>query len=205
MFCRECGTQLPENIRFCRACGAKVQKDTVGIPVQQTEARWESKTLQIMPSDEEDTIEEYQLFGWELLSSQTIDRKDSHLENNFGTIYSVTESVNYVKLTFRRNMNMSGYSEIADLENKYRSFDSIYEPDEPGKAMLVIGILGILSCFIGLLIIGLPVAVICIGMYIKRKNTYDKEYEEYTKLKEEANKQKYIYLEEAKNWRAGLR
>lgn len=205
MFCRECGAQVLDTVRFCNVCGAKLQRNIVDAVSPSKEAHWESKTLQILPSDEEDTIEEYQLFGWELSSSQTIDRKDSHLENNFGTIYSVTESVNYVKLTFRRNLNMIGYNEIADIEKRYRTACSISAPEEPGKTMMIVGMVGVLISFIGLLPIGLPVAIFCFVKHIKDKNAYEQEYEQYIKLREEIDKEKYVCLEEAKNWRAGFR
>lgn len=90
-------------------------------------------------------IDNYEAFGWEFVSSQTIDTSNSHLERSFGgfgDLYSVTNSKNYVKLAFRRNKNISRYEEITKLEDEYSTLYNRYksgswipdgEPKKPKK------------------------------------------------------------------------
>ena len=116
MFCKKCGANIGDEAEFCPKCGTK-QGDSA--PAQTAKLdRWESKVLQISQSQEQKTIKKYERFGWELASSQTVDTKDSHLEDRWDGLYSVTESTNYVKLTLRRNKNMPHYDELVKLEKQ---------------------------------------------------------------------------------------
>lgn len=63
-------------------------------------ARLESTSLSVLPNDEQEAIDTYQKFGWELKSSQEIFNKDSHNERRGDSVYNVTETTNYVKLVF---------------------------------------------------------------------------------------------------------
>lgn len=54
----------------------------------------ETKSLSVIPSDEQSIMDEMQAWGWEPVSSQEIAAKDSHLERHGDTLYSVTESEN---------------------------------------------------------------------------------------------------------------
>ncbi|MBE6617111.1 MAG: zinc ribbon domain-containing protein [Ruminococcaceae bacterium] len=121
MFCRQCGANIGDGARFCPSCGAS--QDDVPAPVQvQKSERWESTSLKIHPDEEQATIDNYEAFGWEFVSSQTIDTADSHLEREFGgfgDLVSITETTNYVKLAFRRNKNIAHYDEITKLEDEY--------------------------------------------------------------------------------------
>lgn len=193
MFCKKCGMKISDSAVFCNNCGEVINNNSVT-----SQERWESKVVQVVPSDEDETIEEYELFGWELLSSQTIDRKDSHLENRFGDIYSVTESVNYVKLTFRRNIAMKHYQEYSDLETKYRGNSICCAPTDPGNKYKWLALGGIISCFIGLLPIGLPVAIFAIYKHRKETKEFEEEYERYRKLNMESEKIRFECLQMAK-------
>lgn len=79
----------------------------------------ETKKVQVKPSAEEYTINDMACFGWQLVSSQEVKTKDSHLENRGGSIYSVTESENYVNLIFSRETTIPNYNEITKLEKTY--------------------------------------------------------------------------------------
>ena len=82
-------------------------------------ARTESKSFQCHPNDEQEQIDLMQKFHWSLLSSQTIDKVDSHLEQRGDDIYSVTTSEKYVKLTFSRDLDLPNLNEIKKLEAEY--------------------------------------------------------------------------------------
>lgn len=83
-------------------------------------AKIETKSVQVNPMYEQVTITEHETFGWNVLSAQTIDTKNSYLEKDRdGNINQVRETERYVKLTFQRDRDMDYYREIAQLENKY--------------------------------------------------------------------------------------
>ena len=91
-------------------------------------ARTESKAIQVHPHDEQEQIDLMQKFHWSLLSSQTIDKVDSHLERRGDSIYSVTSSEKYVKLTFSRDIDLPNLNEIKKLENDYFNLPTPYYP-----------------------------------------------------------------------------
>lgn len=84
-------------------------------------ARTESFSCQVHPSDEQSQINLMQKFHWNLLSSQEIKVKDSHLESRGDSLYSVTTSEHYVKLVFSRELDLPNLSEIKKLEDEYFS------------------------------------------------------------------------------------
>lgn len=83
----------------------------------------EIKTLEIKNSEEQETIEFWAQFGWQLKSSQRIYNKDSHLEQRGNSTYSVTETIDFTTLVFERDKNGPNYSTIARLEREYFSID----------------------------------------------------------------------------------
>ena len=104
--------------------------------------RLETKSAQVAPNQEQSTIDLYQKFGWTLLSSQEIYSKNSHIESRGGQNYSVTETTNYVKLTFQRDKDMPNYDKIVPLENEYFALaNSIPVNDGKGKGLRVLGII----------------------------------------------------------------
>lgn len=154
--------------------------------------RLETKAMQVAPNEEQGTIDLYQKFGWTLTSSQEIFSKDSHQEVRGGDVYNVTETTNYVKLTFQRDKDMEYYSEIVALENKYFSLNKpIYIKK---KGLIILGIiLAVLDLFAfgGSVILGIAVligAVVSIVFGVKNKKkaeeTYAKECQEYRKATE---------------------
>lgn len=185
MFCSHCGKEIDANTRFCTACGTPIDSGKPSSS-KSSDVAWESKAIQVHPALENDTIETYEAFGWELMSSQTIDKQDTHLENSFGVINSVTEYEKYVKLTFRRNKKMPSYAEICKLEDEYYSAVCTSEPNEPSVIPLVAGaflsLCAFIPGFIGLLLIG----VILIGVYTIKKRKYNKLYSDYLEEYEKA-------------------
>lgn len=190
MFCSKCGAQILGDMRFCKECGTPL-KNEKAVSVPNNDARWESRSIQIHPAYESEYIEVFETFGWELLSTQTIDKKDSHLENFMGQITSVTESEKYVKLAFRRNKNLSDYKKLAELQGKYENAVVMSEPEDV-SAWLVGG--GIVLSLIGLFIIGIPMIIV----YAVKKKKYSDEYVVYSQMMEEAKLVQYECLNEAK-------
>ncbi len=146
----------------------------------------ETKSLSVAPSAEASTIEIYQIFGWELMSSQEIYNKDSHLEDRGGDTYSVTETTHYIKLVFSRDTNMDNYYELTDLERKYWS---ITYPKKPSSAgLFILSILGIgggfaLSAEIG--VPGILISVVGIAVFVLaciNKSKKTKQYNEECNL-----------------------
>ena len=187
MFCPGCGNEILDGQKFCPKCGNTVGGGTVA--VKNAAPVWESKVVQVAPSREDDTIDEYQAFGWELKNSQTIDKQDSHLENQFGTIYSVTESEKYVKLTFRRNKKMANYARLVELENKYYGAE-VYEPEGPSGMKLGFGLFMLFGFF--------PIGIYLLYTYFRDKKAYDNEYDNFVAARNESSQTKYVCLTEAK-------
>ena len=123
--CPNCGSSISSGSAFCNKCGYSMIQSRQA-PMYNTPhiAKMESKSIEVSPSSEQETIDTYSKFGWALVSSQEIYNKDSHLESRAGGTYSVTETTNYVKLLFNRDKNMPYYNYIADLENRYYSLKS---------------------------------------------------------------------------------
>jgi hypothetical protein len=192
MFCTKCGAKLADDTVFCNYCGAKIgggiQPTAVSESTKANTVKWESESVQVSPLEENETIRTYEMFGWELVSSQTIDNKDSHLKTIGDTLYSVTESTNYVKLVFRRNVNMPNYKKIVQLEEDY---DLSYPPEEPSKPSIGFLVGGVLLIYFG---IGIPMIIYYVVKYIK----YKKSYEEYLVYKEDAAARRTKCLEEMK-------
>lgn len=204
MFCKNCGTALPEDARFCSKCGEDFNHATSDMAV---EARWETVSKEVAPSREESVIKEYEAFGWEVHTTQKIDTKDSHLENYFGDIYSVTETEKYVKLTFRRNTNMKNYEKIAELEKKYRATSSGSRPNDAPKWKGAIGVMCIWSfgamaiygSFLGAIgVFGTIIGLLLFGSYIVQHIKYKKEYPEYLDRSNKASSLRAQYKDEAK-------
>ncbi|MBE6550718.1 MAG: zinc ribbon domain-containing protein [Ruminococcaceae bacterium] len=196
MYCSKCGIEINENNSFCPKCGINLQNESKNLTPNDNTALWESTSEIVSPDLENITIDVYESFGWELRSSQTVDNKDTHLENRFGTIYSVTESTNYVKLTFRRNKALPRINELRELEDEYQSYESPRAPDSPNPLLLIGGILLLctLTLFSGLGAIGIILLVI----YFVKKFKYEKELKVYSSLAADNILRRDEILEKAK-------
>jgi hypothetical protein len=128
------------------------------LPLQRTDhpklhitmPRTESKSIQVHPNDEQSMIEFMQKFGWNLLSTQEIKTKDSHLEQRGDSIYSVTESEHYVKLAFSRDLDMPHLKEIKEIENEYLNLPN--PPPVPKVFPMWALAVTVLTCGAGLLV-----------------------------------------------------
>ena len=177
--------------------------------------RWESTSLSVAPEKEQEAIETYQSFGWELRSSQEIFNKDSHQEARGDSIYSVTETTNYVKLVFQRDKDMPYYNEVCEIENKY--FDLLNR--KPiyycGNAPIVIGALfllpGAFFLYVGaqysgtssgaaLLIMGLIIAALGLLIIVKRLRTKSRKKAEYNEQTKKWNNERSMLLAEVENY-----
>jgi hypothetical protein len=105
----------------------------------------------VAPGGENEAIEFWQHFGWELMGApQEIYNKDSHLERDGDKINSVTETTHYIKLSFQRETTMNHYSELASLQREYEAIpDPSAPPTKFGKLFLIL--IG-LSLFLGIII-----------------------------------------------------
>lgn len=79
----------------------------------------EIKTLDVSNEKEQETIQFWMQFGWNLKSSQRVYNKDSHLEARGDSTYSVTETVDYTRLVFERDKNGPNYQRLVTLEQEY--------------------------------------------------------------------------------------
>ncbi|MBR4961282.1 MAG: zinc ribbon domain-containing protein [Clostridia bacterium] len=200
MFCPKCGTALQDDIKYCPKCGEAVHV----MPVNTADTaktgrdRWESRVETVPPNAEPAMIDLYEVFGWELMSSQTIDTSNSHLENYFGTIYSVTESKNYVKLTFRRNKNMPNYDEYVSLERKYIEAAPPKAPENPTIMSIAnIGVTLVSSLMAG------PFGFVAAcahakGKYKKEKANYDILLADYMEAEMQSMKTREKIIQEAR-------
>jgi hypothetical protein len=188
----------------------------------------EIKSISVAPSAEEATINLWQTFGWELKSNQEVKNKDSHLERRGDSVYNVTETEHYIKLTFERDPARQNYAELKSLEERYYAATP---PSPPGNAPKRFGclflILIVLSLFFGIggliggigmagnmggvlvtifyylffLILAAPGVLIIIfrnKSYPKRLKPWTEEYDAYQKAKDAYIKDRADMLEQAK-------
>jgi len=140
MYCNNCGKQIPDGSTFCSSCGTQINEKSAWTQ-SKVEPIWESTSVQVSPELENNIIEEFESFGWELKSSQTIDTKNTHLESKFDALYSVTESTNYIKLVFRRNKNIKNYEKIKNLEYSFNNMYIRQQPKAPSIGWIICAIL----------------------------------------------------------------
>lgn len=91
----------------------------------------EFKTINVSTANEERTVRAFQGFGWTLKGNQVVHNRDSHLEAVGNTLYSVTQTIHYVKLSFERDgSKLKYYQQLRQLEDM---FWSVPEPKKPDK------------------------------------------------------------------------
>ncbi len=139
----------------------------------------ETKSLTVPPSEEAAQIELWQVFGWELFSTQEVLAKDSHLEAGLFNNVSITETTHYIKLTFQRDSaNVNHYAELKALEWEFNNVP--YPGDAPTK-------FSALNIFIGLMLCTVP------GVYMIAKNIsasakmpkWEQDYNEFLRKRQE--------------------
>ena len=153
--------------------------------------RTESKSIQVHPSDEQQQIDLMQKFHWSLLGSQDVKTKDSHLEQRGDSIYSVTETEHYVKLTFTRDVALPHLENIKALENE---FFALPEPTDP--PIIPLGcfggiVLGALTLLYGL---GLLIYLLYYLLY------YSPNKAEAARMREECERRKQEILKEVQRY-----
>jgi len=119
----------------------------------------EIKSISVAPSEEEATINFWQIWGWELKSTQEVKTQDVQTftgQDSDGTEhYKTTKGEHYIKLTFEREKSMPNYAELCDLEQKYNAASQIHvgsvgpiEPEDKGPGCFGWGF-SILAVFFG--------------------------------------------------------
>jgi len=113
----------------------------------------ETKFIEVNPSSVERTIEKWGWFGWEIMGApQEIYNKDSHLEGRGDSIYNVTETTHYVKITFQREKTMPNYDELCKLEHEFDNPPKrLSLPAKPKRFGVIFGLLGFVPLIIGLI------------------------------------------------------
>lgn len=138
----------------------------------------ESKSVQVHPALENSTIELWQNFGWQLKSTQEVNRYAGSDED-----YTYTES--YIKLAFQRDSSIPNYAKIKELEDKYNEIanrEPTWEPKFYWKLAGILLILWVIPCVIYLII------------YFKQKKEFESAYSEW---RERMNTEGKRYLKEA--------
>ena len=114
-------------------------------------ARYETQSITVGPREEQATIEKFEMFGWNCVSSQTVDSKDSHLESRDDGLYNVTEHVNYVKLVFKRDRDMDYYRQIVNCESRYDDLMKRKPYERSPRFFKIIGTISVVLAVIMLL------------------------------------------------------
>ena len=159
-------------------------------------ARIETKSIQVSPDHEQETIEIYEKFGWTCASSQTVESNRSYLERDerdSDVINQVTERTTYVKLVFKRDRDMENYQEIVKCEQAYQNHLATMPQKsilasimlKVGVGIVLFGICGIFAkvALFGIFLIALGIAVVYCGLRRSAKRT-----EEIEKWNKKANK-----------------
>ncbi len=79
-------------------------------------AKPETKELKVTPLKKDETVKKMQRYGWTLEDAHEILSKNAHTEQKDDTVYTVTQKVNYVKLTFSRDTEGENYRKYVKLE-----------------------------------------------------------------------------------------
>ncbi len=114
----------------------------------------EYQTVRVHPTEEQDTIELYGTFGWNLIDAQEVYSESTKINNADIQVYddssftgtfmkgytgkdgrinvnSYTKVTNYVTLRFSRDSDIKNYDEINELANEYDSLSECSEPKKP--------------------------------------------------------------------------
>jgi len=157
----------------------------------------ETKTITVHPNYVQESMDEHQVFGWEVLSNQEVKTTDSHLENRGGDLYSVTSTEHYIRLTYQRDpSSIKNYSEVASLDKEYFALIG------PGKksnlfskpSLIILGF-GLLAFIAGItqissggapaLIVGAIIIFLRIFFHIRKNKKWDQDFDVFYKKGEE--------------------
>jgi len=137
--CPNCGTPSAFGMRFCGKCGNPLTLPQQ-MPPPPTYQQPPNYQQQYMPTGVTEALEykhlecpqswvnailgEYSLFYWELVATQVIVSKESHLEKGSGifdsdTIYSVTTTERFATVDLKRRRNIPNLDIIRSVEHRY--------------------------------------------------------------------------------------
>lgn len=143
--CRECGNQVSTEAIACPHCGAPQKQTAPPIPtvisdqnlsqqqIGRTESivgaekaiSYETKHIKCDVDEVQAVINQHQLFFWEVIGTNTVVSRDSHLESggifDSDTIYSVTTTERFSTIDFRRPKELSDLSKIKSVDSQYFS------------------------------------------------------------------------------------
>ncbi len=161
----------------------------------------ELKTFSVIPGKEEQEIQIWRSFGWELVGApQEVRTADSQVftgQDSDGTEhYQTTAGVHYIKLTFERDPERKNYSELKSLEEQYYGLE---EPTLWEKPKLITK-LWLILIGVGLLIYVVPgiiLLVIHIIKYVKDTKLWNSSYERYRTKMASFNAQQQEILSKA--------
>lgn len=170
-------------------------------------ARLESTSISVSPEEESVAIETHEKFGWELKSSQEIFNKDSHNELRGDSVYSVTETTNYVKLVFQRDKDMPYYREVCEIETKYYEALNRKPVYIRSKFLMVLGIIiaavGVILLLAGDIaekILGVVIAALGIFIIVMKIKSNDKKEAEYEEKMSQWNNECSMLIAEVENY-----
>jgi len=86
----------------------------------------ESKSIKVHPALEQTMIEQYQDFGWTLVSSQEVFSQTSHSDEDAVFVYHYTTTTNFIKLMFQREREFANREQILALEDEYWACYNVY-------------------------------------------------------------------------------
>ncbi len=160
----------------------------------------ETKSMNIQPGTEEQVINLWRSFGWELIGApQEIYNKDSHQEMQGDDLYNVTETTHYVKITFERDPARPNYEELKSLESQYYSIEDPYFPPAP-RFITLLWVILILAGFFLFIVPGVILLVLHIVSFVKKNKKWNyEEYPEYKAKQTEADKQRSEILAKAQS------
>ena len=160
--------------------------------------RKEAKIVKTSPEFEQTSIENWEALGWELLSTQEILAKESHLEDaGGGAVDSVITTTNYVKLAFNRDVNIKNKQELDELQEEYSKLK--FNPTKPSSGIGTFFMLLVFAIVAVMVMISLDVSmsvciivvmsVLLIGLFVVQ-NTQNSR----NKIAREENKEKMQVL-----------
>ena len=149
----------------------------------------ETKTVQVYPSDAivNETIAEYECFGWEVIGNQRCQEFDG---TTHGIDGSTTQNYStFNKLTFTREKESRWYEDVTTLENVYyntkstiKSYQScapvLRKPKPTGAIAVLLGI----YLYMFFLIPGIIYSIVRAAKKSKYKKEYAKELAEYNSV-----------------------
>ena len=142
----------------------------------------ETKSIEVNPASENNAIEVFQTFGWELMGApQTIHFKNTtHKDSWDGDhVIATTTTTHYVKMTFQREKSIPNYNELVELENQY------YYLRGPSKSSFVCILEKYPIIWVIAWITYIIPGVLLLSWKKKHDAKYDEEYNEFTRRQNE--------------------